>query len=170
MIRPGRSVRGSPAAMGVSAASTPAPQGRTGRAFLPSAPRAYAMDPVDIGVPKPILERLPDDDQVAAHDMQEAVAGWERRINHAVEGADSDREAVGYVVDAIEHFEDRIETFDAFVPELRAWGQSPIFAIAWRNLYADVVEQLYEHDAVAEHAERERTYRLVDDGIRLKDL
>ena len=66
--------------------------------------------------------------------------------------------------------EDRVERFDAFVPELRAWGQSPIFAIAWRNLYADLIGQLYEYDWIAGGVDRERNYRLVEDGIRLGDL
>ncbi|MFC4247376.1 hypothetical protein ACFOZ7_10250 [Natribaculum luteum] len=128
------------------------------------------MDDISLGVPKPLLERLPDDGTDAAADMQQAVAGWEQRLNRAIEGADDDREAAGYVLDAIDRFEDRFETYDDLVPELRAWGQSPIYAIAWRNLYADVIAQLHEHDDLAEHLDRERNARLVEDGIRLQDL
>lgn len=125
------------------------------------------MDEVSLGVPKPLLDRLPPDGDDAEADMQQAVAGWERRINRAIERAEDDREAAGAVLDAIERFEDRIETYDELVPELRAWGQSPIYAIAWRSLYADLIGQLYEHEDLAEHLDRERNARLVEDGIRL---
>jgi len=128
------------------------------------------MDEITLGVPEPILERLPDDDESAAADMQKAVAGWESRLNRALEDADDEREAAGHVLEAIDRFEERYETYDELVPELRAWGQSPIYAIAWRTLYADVIAQLYEHDDLADHLDRERNAQLVADGIRLRDL
>ncbi|WP_247010068.1 hypothetical protein [Halorientalis litorea] len=128
------------------------------------------MDEISLGVPAPILDSLPEDGQAAAQDMQRAVEGWEQRINHAIAEADDDAEATGYVLDAIERMDDRLETYDAFVPELRAWGQSPIYAIAWRNLMADLIGQLYDHDDLGERLDRERTHRVVDDGIRLRDL
>jgi len=124
---------------------------------------------ISLGVPQGVLESLPEDGQNAAADMKQAVAGLERSLREAVDSADSDSEAVGYAVDAIEHLEDRMETYDDFVPELRAWGQSPIYAIAWRNLYAEVIAQLYEHEWLAAHIDRERNYRLVEDGIRFGD-
>ncbi|MFA9414967.1 hypothetical protein [Natrinema sp. HArc-T2] len=128
------------------------------------------MDEITLGVPEPILERLPDDDESAAADMQKAVAGWENRLNRALEDADDEREAAARVLEAIDRFEARYETYDELVPELRAWGQSPIYAIAWRTLYADVIAQLHEHDDLADHLDRERNARLVADGIRLQDL
>ncbi|SDC78980.1 hypothetical protein [Natrinema hispanicum] len=128
------------------------------------------MDEITLGVPEPILERLPDDDESAAADMQKAVAGWESRLNRALEDADDEREAAGHVLEAIDRFEERYETYDELVPELRAWGQSPIYAIAWRTLYADVIAQLHEHEDLADHLDRERNARLVADGIRLQDL
>jgi hypothetical protein len=128
------------------------------------------MEGVSLGVPEPILDRLPADDESAAADMQEAVAGWERRLNRALEDADDEREAAARVLEAIDAFEDRYETYDELVPELRAWGQSPIYAIAWRTLYADVIAQLHDHDELGEHLDRERNARLVEDGIRLQDL
>jgi len=128
------------------------------------------MDEITLAVPRPLLDALPDDGEAAAADMQQAVAGWERRINRAIADAADDREASGYVVDAIERMQDRHERFDEFVPELRAWGQSPIYAIAWRNLYADLIGQLYEHEELAAHLDRERNARLVEDGIRLSDM
>ncbi|GAB7093722.1 hypothetical protein JCM30237_08740 [Halolamina litorea] len=123
------------------------------------------MEPVSLGVPEPILDSLPGDDDGRA-DMREAVAGWERRLNAAIETADDDAEAAGAAADAVERFESRMERFDEFVPELRAWGQSPIYAIAWRNLYAELIAQLYDHDGLAEALDRERNQRLVEDGIR----
>ncbi|MGB9965273.1 hypothetical protein [Halobacterium sp. CBA1126] len=124
------------------------------------------METVSLGVPEPILDSLPADSEDTAKDMQQAVAGWERRINDAVDAADSDEDAVSYVVDAVERLESRLERFDEFVPELRAWGQSPIYAIAWRNLYAELVAQLYDHEELGAALDRERNQRLVEDGIR----
>ncbi|MFW5938054.1 MAG: hypothetical protein ACOCSN_03845 [Halanaeroarchaeum sp.] len=126
------------------------------------------METVSLGAPKPILESLPGDDAARA-DMREAAAGWERRINAAIETAADDGEAVGAVVDAVERFEKRVERFDEFVPELRAWGQSPIYAIAWRNLYAELIAQLYNHEELGDALDRERNQRLVQDGIRFGD-
>jgi hypothetical protein len=65
--------------------------------------------------------------------------------------------------------EDHLERYDEFVPELRAWGQSPIYAIAWRNLQAALLTQLYDVEWLTAHLDRERNYRLVEDGIRLSD-
>jgi len=123
------------------------------------------METVSLGVPEPILDSLPGDDD-ARKDMQEAVAGWERRLNGAIEAADDDAEAASYVVDAVERLETRMERFDEFVPELRAWGQSPIYAIAWRNLYAELIARIYDHDQLGDALDRERNQRLVEDGIR----
>ncbi|WP_267640819.1 hypothetical protein [Haloarchaeobius amylolyticus] len=127
------------------------------------------MDHVSLGVPQQILDSLPEDGEPASSDMQRAVATWEQRINRAIDEAETEREAAAFVADAVERMEDRVERFDDFVPELRAWGQSPIYAIAWRNLNADLIQQLYEHDDVAENLDRERNARLVEDGIRLSD-
>lgn len=124
------------------------------------------MEPVSLGAPEPILDSLPGDSEDTRMDMQEAVAGWERRLNDAIEAADSEEEAVGYVVDAVERLETRLERYDEFVPELRAWGQSPIYAISWRNLYAELIAQIYDHDTLSEALDRKRNQRLVEDGIR----
>jgi len=122
-----------------------------------------------LGVPRGVLESLPEDGDSAAADMKTAVAGLEGSLEDAIESADSEAEAAGYAVDAVEHLEDRMETYDEFIPELRAWGQSPIYAIAWRNLYAELIAQIYEHKWLAAHIDRERNYRLVEDGIRFGD-
>jgi hypothetical protein len=123
---------------------------------------------VELGVPQQILESLPDDDN-AAQDMKQAVAGMESQLNRAIESADSEGEAAGYVVDTLERLEEHLERYDEFVPELRAWGQSPIYAIAWRNLQADLILQIEEHDWLAGHIDRERNHRLVENGIRFGD-
>jgi hypothetical protein len=112
------------------------------------------------------VESLPDPEGDAAQDMMRAVEGIESRINRAVAEAEDEAEAAGYVVDVLERLEDNLERYDEFVPELRAWGQSPIYAIAWRNLQADLIGQLYEVDWLADHLDRERNARLVEDGIR----
>jgi len=126
------------------------------------------MDELSLGVPRQILESLPDDGDDAAQDMQTAVAAWEKRLNAVIEEAPTDAEAASTMVDAIDRLEKRQEQYDDFVAELRAWGQSPIYAIAWRNLYADLIAQVYDHGSIAEEIDRERNARLVDDGIRLQ--
>jgi hypothetical protein len=127
------------------------------------------MDGIQLGVPKPLLESLPEDGESARQDMQRAVEGYNARLDRAIETADDESAAAASILDLIEHFEDRVDRFHSFVPELRAWGQSPIFAIAWRNLYADLIEQLYEHEWLAAQLDRERNARRVEDGIRLSD-
>jgi hypothetical protein len=127
------------------------------------------MDEFDLGVPTQILESLPDEDEAARQDMQRAVGGLEARLNEAVSAAEDEREAAQAVVDGLERLEDQLEQYDEFVPELRAWGQSPIYAIAWRNLQADLIMQIQEVGWVAERLDRERNYRTVEDGIRLSD-
>ena len=127
------------------------------------------MDEIQLGVPQPLLDSLPEDGANAGQDMQRAVDGYNARLSRAIEAAEDDSAAAAAILDIIEHFEDRVERFHAFVPELRAWGQSPIFAIAWRNLYADLIEQCYEHEWLATQLDRERNARLVEDGIRLSD-
>ncbi|WP_152039743.1 hypothetical protein [Salinigranum salinum] len=121
---------------------------------------------VEIGVPQQILESLPDSEGDPAQDMKRAVAGMESQLNRAIEAADSEAEAASHVVDALERLEEHLERYDEFVPELRAWGQSPIYAIAWRNLQADLVLQIHEHEWLADHVDRERNHRIVEDGIR----
>lgn len=121
---------------------------------------------LSLGVPQQILDSLPEDGENAAADMKRAVGGLENRLNRLVAEADGEAAAAGHVVDVVEHLEERMETYDEFVPELRAWGQSPIYAVAWRNLQADLIMQIHEHEWLAAHIDRERNYRLVEDGIR----
>lgn len=124
------------------------------------------MDNISLGVPRGVVESLPEDDGTAAHDMQRAVEGIEGSLNRAIDDADSESEAAAQVVDAMEAMEGRVERYHEFVPELRAWGQSPIYAIAWRNLYLELLAQLGEVTWLASYVDRERNYRRVEDGIR----
>jgi len=123
------------------------------------------MDEISLAVPKPIVESLPDPEGDSAQDMMRAVEGWEQRLNRVVAEED-DETAAGAVVDALERFESRWEQYDDFVAELRAWGQSPIYAMAWRDLMGALMRQLYDHEDLGERIDRERHARLVSDGIR----
>lgn len=124
------------------------------------------MDEISLGVPAGVLESLPDQDGTAAQDLQRAVAGIERTLNDAIAEADDESEAVAVVADAVGTMEDKAEEYNEFVPELRAWGQSPIYAIAWRNCYLELLAQLNEVQWIADGLDRERTYRQFEDGIR----
>jgi hypothetical protein len=119
------------------------------------------MSELELGIPEGIVNSLPEDGDGARQDMLEAVAGWESRLNAAL-----DDEGVEAVVDVVERFEDRWERYDEYVVELRAWGQSPIYAMAWRDLHAAVIRQLYDHEDLEERIDRERNARIVQDGIR----
>ncbi len=123
------------------------------------------MDEIELAIPESIVDALPADGEDTRKDMEKAVAGWERDLNAALT-AEDEQEAVGQVVDALEHFEDRWEEYDDYVVELRAWGQSPIYAMAWRDLHASIVRQIYDHEDLADRINRERHARIFDDGIR----
>ena len=123
------------------------------------------MEELELLIPEQIVESLPEDGEDVRRDMTQAVAGWESDVNAAL-SADEDDEAIGAVLDLLEHFEGRWEAYDEYVVELRAWGQSPIYAIAWRNLYAELIARIYDHDQLGEALDRERNQRLVEDGIR----
>ena len=127
------------------------------------------MPEISLGVPKGVVESLPEEDGTAERDMRRAIAGIQSRLNEEVEG-DDPAEAASVVADAVERMEEQASTYHEFVPELRAWGQSPIYAIAWRNLYIELIGQLYEHDWLADELDRERNFRIVEDGIRLSDI
>ncbi|MFB6070834.1 MAG: hypothetical protein ABEJ76_07400 [Halanaeroarchaeum sp.] len=124
------------------------------------------MEEISLGVPRPILDALPEDGVDAGSDMQRVVESWQERINAGIEAAETDRDAVAAIADVIESMEDRRDRYDGFVVELRAWGQSPIYAIAWRNLYMDLLAQIDRHDDLSAKLDRERNKRLVEDGIR----
>ncbi|WP_146416924.1 hypothetical protein [Haloarcula hispanica] len=120
------------------------------------------MDDIELGIPAGIVDSLPADSEDTKRDMEQAVGGWERDLNAALDSA----EPASAVVDHIEQFENRWEAYDEYVVELRAWGQSPIYAMAWRDLHAAVIAQIYDHADLDERINRERNARIVDDGIR----
>ena len=119
------------------------------------------MEDLSLSIPRSIVDALPEDGEHAAKDMERAVGGWERQLNDLL--ADED---LSGVVNLIERLEDRWERYDGFVVELRAWGQSPIYAMAWRDLLAVVISQIYEHESLSDRIDRERHARIVEDGIR----
>ncbi|MWV64887.1 hypothetical protein GRS48_08645 [Halorubrum sp. JWXQ-INN 858] len=127
------------------------------------------MPEISLGVPKGVVESLPEEDGTAERDMRRAIVGIQSRLNEEIDGR-TPAEAAAVVADAVERMEGQASTYHEFVPELRAWGQSPIYAIAWRNLYIELIGQLYEHEWLGDELDRERNFRLVEDGIRLSDL
>lgn len=127
--------------------------------------RTSNVDEIELTIPKGIVESLPADSEDTKQDMQKALVGWERELNAAL-SSEADDDMVSAVVDIIEHFEDRWEAYDEYVVELRAWGQSPIYAMAWRDLTASIIRQIHEHEDLADHISRERHARIFDDGIR----
>ena len=120
------------------------------------------MEELSLAVPESIVEALPEDGDHAAKDMERAVGGWEHQLNEFL----ADEPDLDRVVDLIERLEDRWERYDEFVVELRAWGQSPIYAMAWRDLLAVVIQQVYDHADLADRIDRERHSRILEDGIR----
>ena len=125
------------------------------------------MDELELLIPEAIVDSLPADSENVAQDIKKAVAGWESNVNEAL-AADDEEEAIAAVLDLVEFFEERWEAYDEFVVELRAWGQSPIYAMAWRDLHAAVIRQIYDHDDLADRLSRERNARIVEDGIRFE--
>lgn len=124
------------------------------------------MADVTLTVPDQLLEALPADSDATHKDIQRAVDGWERRINEAIAATADDHAAADVLLDILDVMEARVDRYDQFIPELRAWGQSPIYAITWRNLYAALIDQLKDHDTYGPLIDRERNARLVEDGIR----
>lgn len=122
------------------------------------------MDELEFTIPKGIVDSLPADGEATKQDMQKAVAGWQQELD-AVFGRDDD-ELVNAVVDIVEHFEKRWEKYDEYIVELRSWGESPIYAMAWRDLYGSLIQQLVRHGDLSERINRERHARIFDDGMR----
>jgi len=120
------------------------------------------MADLSLTIPESIVDALPEDGDNARMDMERAIAGWERQLNEFI----ADEDDTSDIVRMIERFEDRWERYDDFVVELRAWGQSPIYAMAWRDLIAAVLRQIYDHEDLADRIDRERHARIVEDGIR----
>lgn len=120
------------------------------------------MADLSLSIPQSIVDALPEDGENARRDMERAVSGWERQLERLLDEA----EDAGGVVQMVDRFETRWERYDDYVVELRAWGQSPIYAMAWRDLLASVLRQVYEHEDLGDRIDRERNARIVEDGIR----
>lgn len=120
------------------------------------------MDEISLRIPEAIVDSLPPESEDTKRDMERAVAGWEDELNAAL-GEDED--AIELIVNVLERFENRWSAYDEFVVELRAWGQSPIYAMAWRNLHASVIRQVYAHGDLEDRINRQRNARIVEDGI-----
>lgn len=123
------------------------------------------MSEITLSVPESITEPLPEDDDDIIRDLEGTVRAWERRLNEIMAESDDD-DIAGSLADAVERFEDRHDRYDEYVVELRAWGQSPIYAVSWRNLYASLIQQLYNHDSIADQISEERHARIVAGGFR----
>lgn len=121
------------------------------------------MAGVSLDIPRGIINALPEDDDSAARDMEQAIRGWEYRIESMIESDDHT------LVDVVDRLERRWEQYDDFIVELRAWGQSPIYAMAWRDLHESLLQQLVEQEAFADQLDRDQHARIVDDGIRYSD-
>lgn len=118
------------------------------------------MDDVSLELPAPLVDSLPADGDEVAADMRQAVQGWEDEINRRLTEDDP------ALVEILDRFESRWEEYDQYIVELRAWGQSPIYAMVWRDLHEAIMRQLYEHEGIADRLDRERHARIVEDGIR----
>ncbi len=123
------------------------------------------MENIKLTIPKSIVDSLPEDSAETKQDLEKAIVGWERNINASLE-VEEDEEMIEDIVDLIEHFESRWESYDDYIVELRAWGQSPIYAMAWRDLHAAVIQQVHEHEDLGDRISRERHARIFNDGIR----
>lgn len=123
------------------------------------------MTEITLSVPESIVNPLPDEDDDIRRDLQGTVRAWEQRLNDMVEHAETD-ELAGPLTDIIERFEDRHDRYDEYVVELRSWGQSPMYAISWRNLYAALIRQIYDHDTLADQISKERHARIIAGGFK----
>jgi uncharacterized protein Yka (UPF0111/DUF47 family) len=123
------------------------------------------VDDIELTIPRGIVDSLPADSDDTRQDMEKAAASWQRELNAALSTEATD-DMMDAVVDMIEHFEERWEDYDEYVVELRAWGQSPIYAMAWRDLHASIIQQIHDHEDLADRISRERHARIFDDGIR----
>lgn len=120
------------------------------------------MADLSLTIPESIVDALPEDGEHARMDIERAVGDWERQLNQVIRDEDDSSE----LVQMIDRFEDRWERYDDFVVELRAWGQSPIYAMAWRDLVASVLRQIYDYEDLSDRIDRERHARIIEDGIR----
>lgn len=125
------------------------------------------MDEITLAVPRELGESLPEDSEETLMAMQREIDQYEGYINAAV--AEGESEAASAAADVIDRIEERWEQYDELIAELRAWGQSSIYAEVWCDFQYALIQQLYDHEELADALDQERHARLVDDGIRLSD-
>lgn len=125
------------------------------------------MEPIELAVPKGLAETLPEDSDDALMAMQREIEQYESHINGAIESDEGDPASAA--ADVIDRLQERWEAYDGYIVELRSWGQSSIYAEVWCDFQYALIQQLYDHEELAAELDRERTARLVDDGIRLSD-
>jgi hypothetical protein len=125
------------------------------------------MDEISLAVPRELAETLPEDSDEALMAMQRELDQYEGYVNAAME--EGEDEAASAAADVLDRLEERWASYDEYIVELRAWGQSSIYAEVWCDFQYAVIQQLYDHEELSEALDRERHARLVDDGIRLSD-
>ncbi len=126
------------------------------------------MDPIDLVVPEELVSTLPEGSEEAVMAMDREITQYERYINDAMEAGEE--EAAAAAADVLDRLTERWEEYDGYIVELRAWGQSSIYAEVWCDFQYALIQQLYGHEALADALDRERNARIVDDGIRLSDV
>ncbi|MCH7660094.1 MAG: hypothetical protein IH933_05780 [Euryarchaeota archaeon] len=125
------------------------------------------MDEISLAVPRELAETLPEDSDETLMAMGREIDQYEGYINAAI--AEGEESAASAAADVLDRLEERWEGYDGYIVELRAWGQSSIYAEVWCDFQYALIQQLYDHEALAEKLDQERHSRLVDDGIRLSD-
>jgi len=126
------------------------------------------MDPIDLVVPEELVSTLPEGSEEAVMAMDREITQYETYINDAMEAGEE--EAAAAAADVLDRLQGRWEEYDGYIVELRAWGQSSIYAEVWCDFQYALIQQLYEHEELAAALDRERNARIVDDGIRLSDV
>ena len=121
------------------------------------------MDDVELAIPQTLAENLPEGSEETLQAMQREINQYERYINSAA--ADGDGPAAA--ADVVERLEDRWEQYDGYIVELRAWGQSSIYAEVWCDFQYALIRQLLDHEGIGDELQREQHHRLVEDGIRM---
>ncbi|WP_331234941.1 hypothetical protein [Natronorarus salvus] len=125
------------------------------------------MEPISLVVPEELVSALPEGSEDAVVAMDREITQYETYINDAI-GSD-EGEAAAAAADVLDRLTERWEEYDGYIVELRAWGQSSIYAEVWCDFQYALIQQLYDHEELADALDRERNARIVDDGIRLGD-
>ena len=123
------------------------------------------MDDISLAVPRELAETLPEDSDETLMAMQREINQYEGYINSAI----TEGEGASAAADVLDRMEERWEAYDGYIVELRAWGQSSIYAEVWCDFEYALMQQLYDHEALSAELDQERHSRLLDDGIRLSD-